>query len=51
MSTSGINASPQDTSEVHDQRVESPARDLVRATETRPDGRRLTRYRRVPGES
>ena len=51
MSSPQVNGGPQDASELSEERVGLPARSLVRLTETRPDGRRLTRYRRDRDEA
>ena len=48
MSTPGIDGAAQDAATVREEPAGPPARALVRLTETRPDGRRLTRYRRDP---
>ncbi len=50
MTNPGIDSSTQDAA-VREERVGPPARALVRVTETRPDGRRLTRYRRGADET
>ena len=50
MSAPGSNPSTEQAPAVQDERVVSPARDLIRLSETRPDGRRLTRYQREPDE-
>ncbi len=51
MSSPGIDGGSQDTSTVRKELAGPPARALVRLTETRPDGRRLTRYRRDPDQA
>ena len=51
MSNPEIDGDTQDTTTVREELAGPPARALVRLTETRPDGRRLTRYRRHPDQA